>query len=266
MKKYLLVALIILALVFCAACSSSEDETATEDQATEQVELTVAAAASLTNAMEDITALYAEQAPNVTLNFTYGSSGALQTQIEEGAAVDVFFSAATKQMDALGDKDLIATDARKDLLANEVVLIVPADSTKNITSFADLATDKVSLVAIGDPASVPAGQYAQEVFTTLGTWDAVSAKANLGTDVTTVLTWVENGEVDCGVVYATDAASSDKVKVVCEAPSDSHSPIIYPVAAIKSSANAEAAADFIEFLASDKAMQVFTDYGFKANQ
>lgn len=265
MKKYLLVALLILSLVFCAACSTSEEDTATEDQA-EQVTLTVAAAASLTNAMEDITALYAEQAPNVTLNFTYGSSGALQTQIEEGAAVDVFFSAGSKQMNALADKDLIATDTRKDLLANEVVLIVPADSSKGITSFEDLVTNKVSVVAMGDPASVPAGQYAQEVFTTLGIGDALSAKANLGTDVTTVLTWVENGEADCGVAYATDAKSSDKVTVVCNAPADSHSPIVYPVAAIKNSTNAEAAADFIEFLASDEALQVFADYGFTANE
>jgi len=265
MKKYFLVALLILALVFCAACSTSQDQPTDEEQ-TEQVTLTVAAAASLTNVTEEIKDLYAEKAPNVTLNFTYGSSGALQTQIEEGAGVDVFFSAATKQMNALTDEDLIDTASRKDLLANEVVLIIPKDSTKDITSFEDLATDKVSLLAIGDPASVPAGQYAKEVFTALGIWDAISAKATLGTDVTAVLTWVENGEVDCGVVYSTDAASSDKVTVVCDAPADSHSPIIYPVAIVKASANAEAAADFIDFLSSDEAMQVFAEYGFKANK
>jgi molybdate transport system substrate-binding protein len=172
-------------------------------------------------------------------------------------------SAAQKQMDALENESLLLDGSRTNLLENKVVLIVSKDSTLGITSFEDLAKDTVKMVAIGDPESVPAGQYAEEVLTSLGIKDNVEAKANLGTDVRQVLTWVENGEVDAGVVYATDAATTDKVTVVCEAPADSVSPIIYPVAILKASANAEAAQAFIEYLKTDAAMVLFEKYGFK---
>jgi molybdate transport system substrate-binding protein len=198
----------------------------------------------------------------VPLTFTYGASGALQTQIEEGAPVDIFMSAAQKQMNALEDESLLLDGSRTDLLENKVVLIVPEGSTLGITSFEDLAKDEVKNVAIGDPASVPAGQYAEEVLTSLNIKDKVEAKANLGTDVRQVLTWVENGEVDAGIVYATDATTTGKVTVVCEAPADSVSRIIYPVAILKASANAEAAQAFIAYLKTDAAVALFEKYGF----
>lgn len=228
----------------------------------EPVELTIAAAASLTDVTAETTEAYKAVAPNVTLTFTYGASGALQTQIEEGAPVDIFMSAAQKQMDALEEKALLLDGSRINLLENKVVMIVPVDSALGLASFENLAKDDVKTVAIGDPASVPAGQYAEEVLTSLGIKDKVFDKANLGTDVRQVLTWVENGEVEAGIVYATDAATTDKVKVVCEAPADSVKKIIYPVAILKASANAEAAQGFIDYLKTPGIAALFEEYGF----
>lgn len=270
-----------LALVGCGTPTPapSEEPVATEAPATETpsaepevtddptptaepVELMIAAAASLTDVTAEIAEAYKTEAPNVTLTFTYGSSGALQTQIEQGAPVDIFMSAAQKQMNALEEGALLLDGSRSNLLENKVVMIVPADSALGLASFEDLAKEDVKTVAIGDPASVPAGQYAEEVLTSLGIKDKVLAKANLGTDVRQVLTWVENGEVDAGIVYATDAATTDKVQVVCEAPADSVKKIIYPIAILKASANAEAAQSFIDFLKTPDAAALFEKYGF----
>lgn len=244
------------------ASISASQQTAAPENAEAPVELTIAAAASLTDVMTEIAQSYKTEAPNVTLTVTYGASGALQTQIEQGAPVDVFISAAQKQMDTLEDQNLLLDGSRINLLENKVVLIVPIDSALGLKSFEDLAKDDVKTVAMGDPASVPAGQYAEDLLTNLGIKDVVEAKANLGTDVRQVLTWVESGEVDTGIVYATDAATSDKVAVVCEAPSGSVKKIVYPVAILKASAYAEQAQRFIDFLKTDECITLFEKYGF----
>ncbi len=267
MKK--VVGIVLVLCMVLAGCGSpntapSEEAVVTEDPSptAEPVELMIAAAASLTDVTAEIAEAYKAEAPNVTLMFTYGASGALQTQIEQGAPVDIFMSAAQKQMDALEEGGLLLDGSRANLLENKVVMIVPADSALGLTSFEDLAKDEVKTVAIGDPASVPAGQYAEEVLTSLGIKDAVFDKVNLGTDVRQVLTWVENGEVEAGIVYATDAATTDKVKVVCEAPADSVKRIIYPVAILKSSTNEEASQSFIDFLKTPDIAALFEKYGF----
>ncbi len=281
MKKKLVIALtlcMLLSLVGCSAPAaesvspsesavpeasiSASQQTAAPEIAEAPVELTIAAAASLTDVMTEIAQSYKIKAPNVTLTVTYGASGALQTQIERGAPVDVFISAAQKQMDALADQTLLLDGSRINLLENKVVLIVPKDTALSLKSFEDLAKKDVKTVAIGDPASVPAGQYADELLTKLGIKDVVKAKANLGTDVRQVLTWVESGEVDAGIVYTTDAATSDKVAVVCEAPSGSVKKIVYPVAILKTSAYAEQAQHFIDFLKTDECIKLFEKYGF----
>jgi molybdate transport system substrate-binding protein len=266
MKKIAALLLAICVVSIVTGCSStnagSSGSSSPASSSAPRVELTIAAASSLTNVTTDIIKDYKTVAPNVTLTFTYGASGALQTQLEQGAPVDIFMSAAEKQMDALDKEGLLASSTRTDLLENKLVLITPKGSTLGIKNFSDLGTTIVSKVAIGDPASVPAGTYAQEVFTYLKIWDAVKAKSNLGTNVSQVLTWVEGGNVDCGVVYATDAASSDKVTVVCEAPAGSLEKIMYPVAALKSSKNAQAAQSFITYLKSKSAVALFEKYGF----
>ncbi len=230
--------------------------------AKEEVELTISAAASLTDVMKEIAEVYKEKASHVTLTYTFASSGTLQTQIEQGAPADVFISAGKKQMTALNDKGLLLDGTEKDLLENKIVLIVPKGSAVGITSFEDVAGDKVKLVALGEPAGVPVGQYSEQIFKSLGILDEVKTKANYGSDVRTVLTWVENGEVDCGVVYATDAKTTDKVEVICEAPQGSSDKIIYPAAVIGSTKYTDEAKDFLEFLSSDKAAAIFEKYGF----
>ena len=230
----------------------------------EAVELTILAAASLTDVCNEIKTEYEAAHPNVTLNFSYGASGALQTQIEEGAPADLFFSAATKQMTALNDEGLMDSDSIVKLLENKVVLIVPEGSDKDITSFEDVATDKVGMIGLGEPGSVPVGQYSEEIFTSLGILDTVKTKANYGSDVRTVLSWVETGAVDCGVVYATDAYVGENIKIVCEAPAGSCKQVIYPVGIVKASEHADVAAEFLAYLQTDHTMQKFEGYGFSA--
>lgn len=271
--RQLLIGLLILVMgsMLMTGCGSTKEtakeatkevkkNTATTD---EKVELIISAAASLTDVTAEITKRYKEVAPNVTLTFTYGASGALQTQIEEGAPTDIFMSAAQKQMTALVEGGYIQEDTKVDLLRNKLVLIVPKTSTLGISSFLDLATDKATRIALGDPASVPVGQYSESVFTKLGILDAVKAKANYGTDVRQVLTWVETGESDCGVVYATDAKISKDVSVICEAPEDAAEPVIYPVAALKSTKNLEEAKAFIKYLQTEDVLKLFETYGFE---
>lgn len=244
---------------------ASTEETKTKEEVkteVEPVELTILAAASLTDVTKEIADLYKEIAPNVTLTFSYGASGALQTQIEEGAPADLFLSAATKQMEALDEKKLLLDGTKKDLLLNKVVLIVPKDSTIGLTSFEDVGTDKVNTIALGEPEGVPVGQYSEEIFTNLGILDKAKEKANYGSDVKQVLTWVESGEVDCGIVYSTDAMVSEKVSVVCEAPEGSHKDIIYPAAVIASSTHPEEAKAFLAFLSTDNVAKTFEKYGF----
>ena len=252
-----------------AAETTAEETTAKETTAAsgEETEILVAAAASLKNAYEDkLIPMFEEANPGVTVKGTYDSSGKLQTQIEEGLDADVFMSAATKQMKALDDEGMIASDTITDLLENKIVLIVPAGNEKKLEKFEDI--EKADSIALGDPASVPAGQYAQEALTNLGIWDKIQDKVSFGTNVTEVLNQVAAASADAGIVYATDAASmADKVEVVAEAPEGSLSEkVIYPVAVVKGTAHEEVAKEFVAFLQTDKAITVFEDYGFSSAQ
>lgn len=273
MKKFtatiLTMFMVISILTGCASEAVSvpketqpEEDITTAEETQEPIELIILAAASLTDVTEELSKRYKEIAPNIILTFSYGASGALQTQIEEGAPADIFMSASSKQMNALEEGGLLLSDTRKDLLVNKVVLIVPQDSTLVLTSFGDVADDTVKTIALGEPEGVPVGQYSEQVFTSLGILDIVKAKANYGSDVRQVLTWVESGEVDCGVVYSTDAKISEKISIVCEAPEDSHEEVVYPVAAIEGSLYPDEAKAFLAFLSSDEAKDFFEEFGF----
>jgi molybdate transport system substrate-binding protein len=227
----------------------------------EPVELTISVAASVQDAMKEVQAAYQEAAPNVTITYNFGSSGSLAQQIAQGAPTDIFLSASKKWMDDLEEKGQILEGSRQDLLLNTMVLIVPQDKT-GIADFKDFETDAVSKVAIGEPESVPAGRYAKEVLTSLDLFDAIQPKLVFGKDVRQVLSYVETGNVDAGLVYATDAQVSDAVQVIATAPAETHSPIIYPIAVVQDSDNAEAAQAFVDFLSSDKAVAIFQGYGF----
>ena len=249
--------------------TKAEETTAEETTAAsgEETEILVAAAASLKNAYEDkLIPMFEEANPGVTVKGTYDSSGKLQTQIEEGLEADVFMSAAKKQMTALDEEGMIASDTITDLLENKIVLIVPTGNEKKLEKFEDI--ENADSIALGDPASVPAGQYAQEALTNLGIWDKIQDKVSFGTNVTEVLNQVAAASADAGIVYATDAASmADKVEVVAEAPEGSLSKkVIYPVAVVKGTAHEEVAKEFVAFLQTDKAITVFEEYGFSSAQ
>ena len=249
--------------------TKAEETTAEETTAAsgEETEILVAAAASLKNAYEDkMIPMFEEANPGVTVKGTYDSSGKLQTQIKEGLEADVFMSAAKKQMTALDEEGMIASDTITDLLENKIVLIVPTGNEKKLEKFEDI--ENADSIALGDPASVPAGQYAQEALTNLGIWDKIQDKVSFGTNVTEVLNQVAAASADAGIVYATDAASmADQVEVVAEAPEGSLAKkVIYPVAVVKGTAHEEVAKEFVAFLQTDKAITVFEEYGFSSAQ
>ncbi len=244
------------------AASSSTASTTVSTTKAEPVKLNLAAAASLEYAFQEkLIPMYQKDHPEVTIEGTYDSSGKLQTQIESGMEADLFFSAATKQMDTLVGEDLIDKDSVTDMLENKVVLITPTNDPAGLQEFKDI--EKAKTIAIGDPESVPAGQYAKEVLTNLQLWDKLESRFSLGTNVTEVLNWVAESSADAGIVYETDAKTTDKVKVIAEAPADSlEKPIIYPAGIVKASKNTEATKAFLDFLQTAKASAVFKEYGF----
>lgn len=237
------------ALLMTTGCAVSDEE------------VTVLAAASLKDVCDELKHEYLAET-GVTLNFSYGGSGALQAQIEEGAPADMFIPASTRQMDELSDEGLIENS--ENLLQNSVVLIVPKGNPSNITSFRDVT--KAKLIGLGEKDSVPVGQYSEEIFTHLGIWEDVAAKANFGSDARTVLSWVETGAVDCGVVYKTDAMAGENIEIIEEAPADYHQPVIYPVGIIRDCENKDSAEVFMKFLHGDTAKKIFENHGFKVLQ
>jgi molybdate transport system substrate-binding protein len=230
--------------------------------ASAKTEIIISAAASLTDAMNELIVAYQKVKPDITVTPTYGSSGSLQKQIEQGAPADLFASASPKQMNELEKEGLLLEGTRKNFAENTVVLIIPAGA-KGISAFTDAGTDKIKQIALGEPTSVPVGQYAEQVFTSLNILDKVKAKAVYAKDVRQVLSYVEMGEVDAGVVYATDAAISKKVTVVAIAPEGTHKPVIYPAAVIKDSRHPDAAKGFLKWLSSSpEAGKILVKYGF----
>ena len=241
-----------------AACSAAANNQGEPQSFT----ITVSVAASLQNAMKEIAQLYKNQSSNTVIIYNFGSSGSLQQQIEQGAPVDIFISAAPEKLNALEAKNMLLAGTRQDLLTNQIMAIAPKEAT-DISDWKDLATDRVSKIAIGNPDSVPAGKYAFEVLEALDLYDRIKPKLVFAKDVRQVLAYVETGNVDAGVVYATDAQLSDGVKAIAVARKEHHSPILYPVAVVKDSKQPEAAKEFLQFLSSSEAKAAFEQYGFK---
>ena len=262
MKKYLAGLLAILTLLTLTGCGKQNPAAPSTEKTSPTVELHVAAAASLTDVLQELSAAYTQEHPEVQFTFNFGSSGALQQAIENGGNADLFFSAAQKQMDALEKSGNLAEGTRRDLWENAVVLIVPQDSKTNLNAFADLTRPELKHIALGEPKGVPVGQYTAEILSHLGIAADVQAKAVYGSDVRQVLTWVAAGEADCGVVYATDAAITPQVKIAAQAPAGSHTPVIYSAAVIKTTTHLPEAKAFLAFAASNQGRSIFTKYGF----
>lgn len=278
MKKILALVLALMLVFALAACGTSATEPSASPAVSVEpsavpVELTVFAAASMTETLNQVIELYKTVAPNVTLIPTYDSSGTLMTQISEGAECDIFISAAQKQMNALDvtqdaeknpDKlDFTNSDTRVNILENKVVLVVPEGNPANITRFADIANAK--MIALGN-SDVPVGSYSLDILKYLGLDIATlesAGKVTYGTNVKEVTTQVAEGTVDCGIVYATDAYSSG-LTVIDTASTDMCKQVIYPAAVLKASKNADAAKAFLDFLKTDEAMAIFEKVGFLA--
>ena len=297
-KKFMVVlASVMVALMLLVACGQSAEKASTasaeesvaaeettpaepaetsEDTAGEPIELTVFAAASMTETMEEIAELYATVVPDVTLVFNFDSSGTLKTQIQEGAECDLFISAAQKQMNELDSSksseenpeglDFVEQGTRVDLLENKVALVVPEGNPKGIESFDDLATrleNEEILMAMGN-SDVPVGQYTQNIFEYYGLDEETMANAGVltyGTNVKEVTTQVAEASVDCGVVYATDAFSAG-LTVVDTATPEMCGQVIYPAAVLNISANKVAAQAFLDYLQQDECMEIFESVGF----
>jgi molybdate transport system substrate-binding protein len=225
-----------------------------------QTTLTISAAASLKDALAETESSYKQSGANVNFSNNLGSSGTLAAQIDQGAPADIFLSAAAKPMDDLDAKGMIVAGTRRNLLRNTLVLIAPLDS--KLRDFQGLAGDSIRLIALGDPGSVPAGQYGRQTLIALHLLDRLDPKFVFAKDVRQVLTYVETGNADAGLVYATDAQASNKVRVVATAAEWTHEPIIYPAAVIKGSHSEEAARQFIEYLGSPAAQAIFVKHGF----
>ncbi|MEH7455345.1 molybdate ABC transporter substrate-binding protein [Gottfriedia acidiceleris] len=267
MKKLysLFLSITMLLGIAVSGCSTNEHATKSAGQKQEtvhkNVELTISAAASLQDALNDIKANFEKANPNVKINFNFGASGALQQQISQGAPVDLFFSAAEDKFNNLVQEGLIDKSRGKDVVGNDLVLVVPRDAKKEIKSFEDLTkADKISL---GTPEAVPAGQYGKETLENLNVWKTIEGKIVYGKDVRQVLSYVETNNVDAGIVYKTDALTSTKVKVVATAAENTHDPIIYPLGVIKDSKQPKEAKKFYEYLQNDESMKILEKYGFK---
>ena len=223
--------------------------------------LTISAAISLKDALNKVKAEYQKKDPKTTVIFNFGSSGSLQQQIEQGAPVDVFISAANKQMDALESKTLLLPNSRRTLTTNQLVLIT-SKTDKSINKFVDLSKPTVTKIALGEAKSVPAGQYSEAVLKFYHIFGQVKSKIIYGKDVRQVLTYVETGNVNAGLVYLTDAKTSSQVRIAAIAPKDSHPPIVYPIAILKDSKNPDIAKAFDTFLANNTSKAIFKKYGF----
>lgn len=259
-NKLILIKFLIFGLV--TSCEKTSNiSLLKKNQESSPTEIVISAAASMQDVLEAIKLLYLQRYPQTEIIFNFGSSGSLQHQIEQGAPIDIFISAAPQQMNYLAKKKLLLSESRQNLLKNQMVLVVPKNNYL-INDFKDLTSNSIEQIALGEPRSVPAGQYAQEILTNLDIIDDIQPKAVYGKDVRQVLNYVASGNIEAGIVYRSDAAIAKQVKVVATAPKKTHSPVVYPVAIVKDSKHPQVAQQMLQFLFSSEAQEIFQQYGF----
>jgi molybdate transport system substrate-binding protein len=268
MRKELIILLVLLSVSLAIGCAGNESEApnATVTPVTPGTAgpetITVSAAASLTEAFTDIASQFEKENNGTNVSLNFASSGNLRKQIEGGAPVDVFASADETQMNILANKSLIDNSSREDFAINSLVLIVPAKSTLNITRIQDLTDPKVQKIGIGNPDTVPVGNYTRTALTEANVWSQLENKTVLAEDVKQVLTYVERGEVDAGFVYITDAktAKPGTIKVVTNVSVST--PVTYPIAVVSSSEHKEKAQKFLDFVTGKEGQEILKRYGF----
>lgn len=230
----------------------------------EAQEMTLSVAVSLKEAIEDLGKSFAASRPGLTLRYNFGASGDLQKQIEAGAPVDLFLSAAQRQMEELEKKNLIVAASRRAFARNVLTVVKPADSRVDISKAADLADSRVGRIALGNPKTVPAGQYAEESLKALGLWERLQPKMVFTENVRQSLDYVARGEVDAGFVYTTDlAARAQGIKEAFRPAEDTYRPIVYPVAIVAASKQQALAQAFIDLLVSESGQVVLARFGFQ---
>lgn len=256
MKKFLLWAPLLSFFLVIPGINLSSAEPA--------MEITVSAAISLKNTFEEIGKIFEEKHPRTKVRFNFGASGDLARQIEAGAPVDVFASAAQKDMDDIDKKGLITSGTRMNFAGNSVVLVKPGMSQIRMELFEDLRKPEVKKIVIGNPKSVPAGRYAEEVLKYLDLWEAVRDKLVLAEHVRQALDYVARNEVDAAMVYSTDAMIRPReVRIITKAPDRSHQPIVYPIGIVKGSKNQSLAKEFVAFVLSPEGKNLLKKYGFE---
>ncbi|OKP81995.1 molybdate ABC transporter substrate-binding protein [Paenibacillus helianthi] len=258
MEMFKKLGVVVMAVLLAVALSAVPEK---QVEAAKKTEIIISAAASLQDSLDKIAVLYEKQHPDIDLVFNYGASGTLQKQIEQGAPADLFFSAGDKQMKALVDGGLVSDNT--ELLKNQLVLVVPSDSKTSISTITQLTDKSFKKVAVGQPESVPAGQYAQQSLTAKNVWDTLQSKLVFAKDVRQVLSYVETGNADAGFVYKTDALTSNKVKIALTVGAHVHKAINYPVGLVKESKHQAEAKAFYSYVQTKSANDVFTSYGFK---
>lgn len=256
MRKFFSFMMVFVILLGVVACSGKKTETATKKH-----ELIISAAASMKESLEEVKVEYEKKHPEVTITYNFGASGALKEQIQNGATVDLFISASNKHMNELVNENMMKKETITDVVKNKLVLIVPNDS-KWSGEFSDIVNFEGKHIGLGTPETVPAGEYAKESLLNLGIFDQTSAKFVFAKDVKEVLRWVETGNVEAGIVYRSDAMSSQKVKEVAVAPDESHSPIVYPGGILANSKYQDDSQEFLNFLKENQAKAIFEKHGF----
>jgi len=227
-------------------------------------ELTLSVAISMKDAVEEVGGRFAASRPGLVVRYNLGASGALQKQIEAGAPIDAFVSAAARQMDALEREGLVVASSRRDVARNVLVVVEPADSRVDLVRPADLLDPRVGRVVIGNPRTVPAGQYAEESLRALGVWERLAPRLVLAENARQALEYVARGEVDAGVVYATDlGVRAGRVKEAFRPPEDTYRPIVYPAAVVAASRRRALAAAFLDALSGAPGRAVLTKLGFQ---
>ena len=256
MKKQYIIFMLGFVLLL-TSCSTNNDTEATE----QPKELTISAAASLTDAMDELKEIY-EAENNVELTFNFAGSGKLAQQIQQGAPVDVFISANENWLDTLLEEGLIDADSTTDVTGNKLVLIAEKDTTLAYDSFSDINVKELSNIAVGKTESVPAGEYTKKALEAIDKWEEIEPYIVYAKDVRQVLTYVETGNAEIGFVYESDALSSDKVEILTESNPKEHDPIIYPGGVTTETEQEEVAEDFLAFMTSDEAQEILETYGF----
>ena len=255
-RRMLMLFLLVFATILFGCSSNKHDESG-------KTELAISAAASLTDALTDLKKAYEKENDSVELSLNFGSSRKLATQIEQGAPADLFLSASSEDVERLKEKELVIDSSIVNFTENSLVLIANKFEAKRVSSFEQLVTEDFGHLSIGEPDTVPAGRYTKEVLDHLQIWLPLQNKLVMGSDVRQVLTHVEMGNAEYGIVYASDAFISDKVTVVAEADPSMHSPIVYPGAVVKDTEHPDEAHDFLDFVASEKGRAILQKYGFQ---